>query len=127
MKVQTNRQKKVSKEILSILSKAIFVDKIHEFIVGNVAVNITHVEVSIDLKHANIYIMCRENTSEINANETVDKLNDNAYIFNKIVAQEIKTKYTPKIRFSIDNQLKEDEKLDAVLKNNIYPSDDELT
>ena len=48
--------------------------------------------------------------------DVVDILNENAKIFSKLVARQLKTKYSPKLSFFIDFSFSQAEKINELIK-----------
>ena len=98
MKANDNRLLRVGENIRSILSKHIISNELYIKYLNNVIVTITEVRPSKDLKHAKVFV------SSVGGNEekVAKELNNNSNLFSKLVSKEIKTKYTPKLRFCAD-------------------------
>ena len=98
MKTNDNRLLRVGENIRAILSKHIISNELYIKHLKNVIVTITEVRPSKDLKHARVYV------SSIggNAEKVSEELNNNSNLLSKLVSQEIKTKYTPRLKFFPD-------------------------
>ena len=98
MKTNDNRLLRVGENIRAILSKHIIANELYIKQLKNVIVTITEVRPSKDLKHAKVFV------SSVGGNEqrVAEQLNYNSNLFSKLIAKEIKTKYTPRLKFFPD-------------------------
>jgi ribosome-binding factor A len=98
LKTNNNRLLRVGENIRAILSKHIISNELYIKHLKNVIVTITEVRPSKDLKHAKVFV------SSVGGNEekVAEELNNNSNLFSKLVSKEIKTKYTPRLRFFPD-------------------------
>lgn len=110
----SQRQLRVGEMVRQIISDCLTRDIIQDPILLNFPITVSKVRMSKDLKIANIFIMPLggENIKEIN-----DLLNLNKFIFQKELALNIKTKFTPKIIFYIDDTFIEADKINKLLSN----------
>mgnify|MGYP001488726630 FL=1 len=98
MKTNNNRLLRVGENIRAILSKHIISNELYIKHLKNVIVTITEVRPSKDLKYAKVFV------SSVGGNEerVAEELNNSSNLFSKLLAKEIKTKYTPKLQFFPD-------------------------
>ena len=98
MKTNGNRLLRVGENIRAILSKYLISNELYIKHLKNVIITITEVRPSKDLKYAKVFV------SSVGGNEerVAEELNNNSNLFSKIVAKEVKTKYTPKLQFFPD-------------------------
>ena len=98
MKTNNNRLLRVGENIRAVLSKHIITNELYIKHLKNVIITITEVRPSRDLKNAKVFV------SSVGGNEerVAETLNSSASLFSKLVAKEIKTKYTPKLHFFPD-------------------------
>ena len=76
-------------------------------------VTVSFVRMSKDLRIASIYIMPLGGK---NTNQILDLLNQNKFFFQKAISTaKLKSKFTPKINFFIDNSFEEAEKIEKLL------------
>lgn len=114
-KEPSQRQIRFSEVIREIISEAI--NKSHIFSnekeLGSVTV--TFVNVSRDLRNASIFIMPLAGyKKEI----ILDLINENIHIFQKVISRKkLKIKYTPKLKFYLDNSFDEAQKIQKLLSN----------
>ena len=98
MKTKDNRLLRVGENIRSILAKHIISDELYIKHLRNVIITITEVRPSKDLKYAKVFV------SSVGGNEerVAEELNNSSKLFSKLIAKEIKTKYSPKLQFFPD-------------------------
>ena len=112
MKNLNNRTRRVGENIRAVLAKQIMLreDLMQDF--KEVIITVTEVQPSADLRHAKVYVSSIGQDQE----KIVKVLNLNASLFSKLVAKEIKTKYSPKLSFLTDCSFDEAEKIDQLIK-----------
>ena len=110
----SQRQLRVGEMVRQIISDCLTRDVIQDPVLLNFSITVSKVKMSKDLKIANIFIMPLggENIQEIK-----NILNLNKFIFQKELALSIKTKFTPKIIFYIDDTFIEADKINKLLSN----------
>ena len=110
----SQRQLRVGEMVRQIISDCLTRDIIQDPVLLNFPITVSKVRMSKDLKIANIFIMPLggENIQEIK-----NILNLNKFIFQKELALNIKTKFTPKIIFYIDDTFIEADKINRLLSN----------
>ena len=110
----SQRQLRVGEMVRQIISDCLTRDVIQDPVLLNFPITVSKVRMSKDLKIANIFIMPLggENIQEIK-----NILNLNKFIFQKELALSIKTKFTPKIIFYIDDTFIEADKINKLLSN----------
>lgn len=83
-------------------------------------INVTEVRVSPDLKHATAYVISLGGQDMENI---VPALNDSAHHFQRDINNGLKMKFTPKVRFEVDNSFANADKIEKILKNISGPAD----
>ena len=86
-------------------------------------VTVSHVIVSKDLREAKVYIRLpdlqkipsEEETSPLSCEETVEILNEYAFVFQSHLSHQLKSKFCPKLRFYEDDKTESILRIDAVL------------
>jgi ribosome-binding factor A len=106
---ESRRQKKVARLIKEILGP-LFIESIQDSHSG--LITITRVEMSKDLKNAFVYVSATSPKTE-----TVDILNEKKGYLRKAIASKTKLKYNPKLIFSLDPILAQEERIDELLNN----------
>mgnify|MGYP001485994698 FL=1 len=78
-------------------------------------ITVSFVKMSKDLRTASIYIMPLGGE---NKNQIIDLLNENKFFFQKAISTaKLKSKFTPKINFFLDDSFEEAERIEKLLLN----------
>ena len=112
-KLYSQRQIRFGEVIREIVSEAITKD----FVVNGEndlsIVTVSFVKMSKDLRNASIYIMPLGGE---NKNQILDLLNENKFFFQRVISSaKLKSKFTPKINFFIDDSFEEAERIEKLL------------
>ncbi len=115
-KAPSHRTSKIAEEIRQILARIILAGDMpcSKKTYGKswlTRVSVTHVDVSADLQHAKVYIMPPEEGMQ----DALMVLKENAWYLRKMLSQSMTTKFTPALRFSIDETLEKSKRLDDLL------------
>ena len=115
-KTTSQRQIRFGEIIRSLISECLLREDFYYNEIQMTSITISFVKMSKDLRIANIYFM------PLGGGEFQDKLlenlNKNKHIFQKYIAvAKLKSKFTPKINFYIDNTFDEAEKIKKLLLN----------
>ena len=98
MKNNGNRSLRVGENIRAILSKHLISNELYIKHIKNVIITITEVRPSRDLKYAKVFV----STVGGNEDRVAEELNNNSNLFSKLLAVELETKYTPRLKFFPD-------------------------
>ena len=115
----SNRMEKVNEELKKELSIIIDTDLKNPHITG--IISVTKVKTSPDLKYARVYISllnCK------NVKETLDGLKSASGFMRSEIARRINLRYTPELRFEIDDSMEYGAKIDSILKEIIPKKED---
>ena len=112
-KLYSQRQIRFGEVIREIVSEALTKD----FVVNGEndlsVITVSFVKMSKDLRNASIYIMPLGGE---NKNKILDLLNKNKFFFQKAISTaKLKSKFTPKINFFIDDSFEEAERIEKLL------------
>ena len=117
-KKNSQRQLKVSeylkRSLSQILSNYVFrIDRDVYF-----GVNVSEVNISIDLKTAQVFVIpfLRMKCS-LNSEEIEKKLREDTYLIRKKLSSNIGLRYTPKIIFRLDDLISESQKIEDLFKD----------
>ena len=112
MRVLSNRTRRVGENIRAVLSEVLLSKKNSIDGLENEFITITEVQPSADLRHAKVFISCmgREEKNIVNI------LNQTSSFFSKLVAKQLKTKYSPKLSFFVDFSFSQAEKINDLIK-----------
>lgn len=100
---------KVNESIKSVLGAAIQ----EEFGMQFGMVSITKVDVSPDIKSARVFVSCF-NSSE--PTKIIAQLNSQAAEYQRIINEQIRLKYTPKLKFIHDDSIEYADRIEKLLK-----------
>ena len=109
--IPNQRQLRVGEEVRKIISNCLLKNIVPNI---DVPVTVSFVRMSKDLKLAYIYIMPLGGE---NIDEIIENLNTNKFSFQKEVGKSLKTKFTPKIFFYLDDTFLEADKINKLLSN----------
>ena len=115
-KVITQRQIRFGEVIRSLISNCLLREDFYFNEIEMTSITVSFVKMSKDLRIANIYFMPLGGGEF--KDKLLDNLNKNKHIFQKYIAfAKLKSKFTPKINFYIDNTFDEAEKIEKLLLN----------
>ena len=108
----TQRQLRVAEQVRKIIGEFFLKNISSDPILIDASITVSMVTMSKDLKIAYIYVMPLGGT---NAPEIKNALDGNKFFYQKELGKKIKTKFTPKIIFYIDDTFVEAEKINKLL------------
>ena len=109
LNVQSQRQLRIGEQVRKIISNFLIKDLIPGI---EVPVTVSFVRISKDLRLAYVYIMPLGGK---NITEIIKKLNFNKFFIQKEIGKNLKTKFTPKIIFDLDDTFLEADKINKLL------------
>ena len=112
MRVLSNRTRRVGENVRSVLSEVLLSKKNSIDGLENEFITITEVQPSADLRHAKVFISCMGREEK----NVVKILNQTSSLFSKLVAKQLKTKYSPKLSFFVDFSFSQAEKINGLIK-----------
>ena len=111
----SQRQIRFGELIRSLISDCLLKEDFYESEVPFTTITVSFVKMSKDLKIANVYFMPLGGEFK---HSLLDLLNSKKYIFQKYIAKaKLQSKFTPKIKFYIDDSFEEAEKISKLLMN----------
>ena len=111
----SQRQIRFGEIIRSLISDCLLKEDFYEAEVPFTTITVSFVKMSKDLKIANVYFMP---LGGVFKQPLLDVLNSKKYIFQKYIAKaKLQSKFTPKIKFYIDDSFEEAEKISKLLLN----------
>ena len=111
----SQRQIRFGEVIRSIISEVFLKGNIFNSNIDLSTITVSFVKMSKDLRVASIYFIPLGGK---NKDSILKFLNDNRYFFQKSISQaKLKSKFTPKINFYLDNSFDEAEKIKTLLEN----------
>ena len=114
-KMPSQRQIRYGELIRSIISETIIKGDLFSENIDFSMITISFVKMSKDLKHASVYIMPLGGQQK---EKVLDLMNENKYIFQKEISQKkLRTKFTPKVKFYLDDTFEEAQKIEKLLSD----------
>ena len=109
----SQRQIRFGEVIRSIICESLIKEDFFNTKIDISTITVSFVKMSKDLRIASVYIMPLGGKSK---DHILQSLNDNKYIFQKFISQaKLRSKFTPKINFYIDDSFDEAEKIENLL------------
>ena len=111
--IPSQRQIRFGEVIRSIICESLIKEDFFNTKIDVSTITVSFVKMSKDLRIASVYIMPLGGKSK---DQILQSLNDNKYIFQKFISQaKLRSKFTPKINFYIDDSFDEAEKIENLL------------
>ena len=111
--ISSQRQIRFGEVIRSIISEFFIKGDFFNTEIDMSTITVSFVKMSKDLRVASVYVTLLGGK---NKDEMIKLLNNNKYIFQQSISQaKLKSKYTPKINFYIDDSFDEAEKIENLL------------
>ena len=111
----SQRQVRFGELIRSIISESFIREDFYDSNIDVSTITVSFVKMSKDLRVASVYVTLLGGK---NKDEMIKLLNNNKYVFQQSISQaKLKSKYTPKINFYIDNSFDEAENIENLLLN----------
>ncbi len=108
------RQLRVGEEIRHALSEVFMRGELHVPELDSASVTVSEVRISPDLKNATAYVMplAGHNTEEV-----LDVLQEHAPVISRLVGGKIHLKFTPRLRFRLDDTFETASRIHSLLQN----------
>ena len=111
--MSSQRQIRYGELIRSLISDCLLKEDFYDQSISSTSVTISYVKMSKDLKIANVYLMPLGGENQQNLLENIKQ---EKYIFQRYLSKaKLKSKFTPKINFFIDDTFDEAEKIKKLL------------
>ena len=111
--LSSQRQLRFSELIRSLISECLLIEDFYNFSFKITSITISYVKMSKDLRIANVYLMPLGGE---NKNKIIEEINNQKYIFQKFLSKaRLNSKFTPKIKFYLDDSFDEAEKIEKLL------------
>tara|TARA_Y100000741_G_scaffold272845_1_gene212941 strand:- start:59 stop:430 length:372 start_codon:yes stop_codon:yes gene_type:complete len=111
----TQRQIRYGELIRSIISECLIKEDFYDSPIDIATITISFVRMSKDLRIASVYFMPLGGTQK---EDVLTCLNEKKFIFQRSISKaKIKSKFTPKIQFYLDNSFEEAEKIKNLLSD----------
>ena len=113
--METQRQIRFGELIRSIISDCLLKEDFYSNDINPTSITVSYVKMSKDLRIANVYFMP---LGGMYKNNILNNLVEKKYIFQKFLSKaKIKSKFTPKLSFYLDDTFDEAEKIEKLLLN----------
>ena len=113
--MDSQRQIRFGELIRNLISDCLLKEDFYESNINSESITVSFVKMSKDLKIANVYFMPLGGE---NQNKLLNALNENKYVFQKYLSlAKLQSKFTPKIKFYIDDTFEEAEKISKLLQD----------
>ena len=114
-KMPSQRQIRFGEVIRSIISESFIREDFYNSNIDVSKITVSFVQMSKDLRIASVYVTLLGSNK---TDEMLESLNNHKYIFQQAISQaKLKSKFTPKINFYIDNSFDEAENIENLLLN----------
>ena len=111
--IPSQRQIRFGEVIRSIISEYLIKGDFFNTEIDMSIITVSFVKMSKDLRVASVYVMPLGGKNKV---QMLQFLNDNKHIFQKFISQaKLRSKFTPKINFYIDDSFDEAEKIENLL------------
>lgn len=112
-KEPTQRQLRFGEQVRHILAGALGRNDVYNPLLRDASITVAEVSVSPDLRHALAYVMPLGGK---NKQEILDALNEEAPHFNSLVAKGNTTKFSPRVRFVLDETFENADHIENLLR-----------
>jgi len=115
IQMSSQRQIRYSELIRSLISECLIKEDFYDLNFKTSSITVSFVKMSKDLRIANVYLMPLGGK---NQETLLQSFNEKRFIFQKFISKaKIKSKFTPRINFYIDDSFDEAEKIEKLLLN----------
>ena len=111
MKILSNRTRRVGENVRAVLSDILLQKKNSISGLDEKFITITEVQPTADLRYAKVFISCMGKEEK----DIVKTLNESSNLFPKLVAKELRTKYSPKLSFYVDYSFSQADKINNLI------------
>ncbi|MBE6447211.1 MAG: 30S ribosome-binding factor RbfA [Alphaproteobacteria bacterium] len=116
VKKENSRALKVAIEIKKVLSEYLICGTINDYSkVRPSMISITEVVISADLSHAKVFICSI--AKDVSDNDCLEFLNQHSHQLRHHIAQSVRLKFVPELRFFIDTSFEYANKIDKLFKS----------
>ena len=109
--IKSQRQLRVAEKLKHLISEIIMMDDFQNKKVRGTPITVTEVNVSPNLKKAQVFVVSRENKKNF-----IKYLNKEKFIFKKEIAEKLSLRFVPDLTFSFDNTFEYANKIEKILK-----------
>ena len=109
--IKSQRQLRIAEQLKHLISEIITLGNFQNKKIRTIPITVTEVNISPDLKKANIFVISRDNNKNF-----IKYLNEQKFIFKKKIAEKLKLRFVPDINFDFDNAFEYANKIEKILK-----------
>ena len=109
--IKTQRQLRVGQQLKYLISEIILMGNFENEKLRKTQITVTEVNVSPNLKKANVFVISRDNKKSF-----INYLNEKKFIFKKEIAEKLNLRYVPDLNFLFDNSFEYANKIEKILK-----------
>lgn len=113
-KAPSQRQLRVGEEIRHVLAGIFLRGECHDRDITSTPITVSEVRISPDLKNATAYVMP---LGGMNKEVVMEALIRNMPILRKLVSDQMKLRYAPRISFRLDNSFEEAHRIEKLLNS----------
>lgn len=112
---QSQRQLRVAEQVRHVLSQVFSEGKYYHPDIGSESITVTEVRISPDLRNATVYVIPFTNAFAEKKDFFIECLNEVSSLYRSIVNQQLRLKYSPRLRFVWDDTFDEANKIHSLL------------
>ena len=109
--IKSQRQLRIAEQLKHLISETITLGNFQNKEIRTTPITVTEVNISPDLKKANIFVISRDNKKSF-----IKYLNEENFIFKKEIAKKLQLRFVPQLNFSFDNAFEYANKINKILK-----------
>ncbi len=109
--IKSQRQLRIAEQLKHLISEIITLGNFRNKKIRTIPITVTEVNISPDLKKANIFVISRNNKKNC-----IKYLNKQNFIFKRKIAEKLQLRFVPQINFSFDNTFEYVNKIEKILK-----------
>ena len=113
--IKSQRQLRVGQQLKHLISEIILMGDFQNEKIREIPITVTEVNVSPNLKKANVFVISRHNKKNF-----VKYLNEKKFIFKKEIAEKLNLRFVPDLIFSFDNTFEYSNKIERILKEQFF-------
>lgn len=118
----TQRQLRVGEQLRHIIAETLLRGHFHDPVLMDAGkITVTEVKVAPDLKNATVFVL---SLGGEDMDHILPALNDAANYFQSEINRKTELKFTPKLKFKIDDSFEKAQRLDSILNNLKYSNND---
>ena len=109
--IKSQRQLRVCQQLIDLISEIIIMGDFSNEKLKQATITVTEVDVSPNLKKANVFVISRDNKKSF-----IKYLNENKFLFKKEIAEKLNLRYVPDLNFLFDSSFEYANKIEKILK-----------